>query len=582
MDPKRRPGASSGPREDAQGEAGPPTSRRWEELVLRSRLFDAAPVVLCIFDRDLRIMTVNEAATRAAGRSAQEMLGLHGSELVGGTTAAAMRASFDTVLATGEAIVDEEVTTTRPGDPPERRVWRVSRYPLRDTAGAVVAVGYAVEDVTEQRRAEAERDRVERRLRLLGRASALLDTSLDLSATIREIVTVVVPEFADVCELFLADEPYPAEADPDPLILRRVLWAYSPELPAPPGDLRPPHGEVIRVSKGYALQRVFATRKPVPVSPDDPRTVDLPAPYLSALVQHFQLRSGIIVPLLASGEFHGELTFAVTAARSYDAQDVQTAAEVGSRIASAIANARVFAYQRTAALTLQRALLPSDVPPIDALDLAWRYETGTVGTEAGGDWFDVIPLRCGRVALVIGDVMGRGLPAAALMGQLRGATRLLTRLGLSPADILTELDATTQDLDTESDGALASVIYALWEPATETVRLANAGHLPPALRHPDGSVALLDDTHSMILGVGSAEKATESRHRFPAGSTLALYTDGVVESPTVDIAEGCDRLLRALADPTDLTTTADRLLTLIDRGGGFDDDATLLLARRHP
>ncbi|WP_322759179.1 PP2C family protein-serine/threonine phosphatase [Frankia sp. Cr2] len=171
---------------------------------------------------------------------------------------------------------------------------------------------------------------------------------------------------------------------------------------------------------------------------------------------------------------------------------------------------------------------------MEGLELTWRYQPSTVSTEADGDWFDVIVLPTGRIALVIGDVMGRGLGAA-----------------------------------------------------TETVTLANAGHLPPALRHPDGTVELIGDTHGIMLGVGD-QKLTKTRCRFPAGSTLALYTDGLVESPTVGIGDGCQRLLDTLADTVDLPTianlptTANRLLRLIDRGNGFDDDVALLLARANP
>ncbi|OAA22771.1 Stage II sporulation protein E (SpoIIE), partial [Frankia casuarinae] len=157
----------------------------------------------------------------------------------------------------------------------------------------------------------------------------------------------------------------------------------------------------------------------------------------------------------------------------------------------------------------------------------------------------------------------------------RTAARTLARLDLPPAALLTELDAVTRSIDT-----IASVAYVIQDPATSTLTVANGGHLPPALRHPDGTADLLDDPHGIILGV-TEQTFTETRHRFPPGSTLALYTDGLVESPTVDIGEGCRRLLRILTETADLPTTADRLLTLLNRNDGndgYDDDVTLLLA----
>ncbi|WP_131746463.1 SpoIIE family protein phosphatase [Frankia sp. Cppng1_Ct_nod] len=552
-----------------------PTSDRWEEATLFSQIFDAAPIILSIIDRGRRIRAVNQAWVRAFGLSAENAVGRRVSELFPDLDP--VNAELDhRVMATGEAIIDDEVTTAMPADPSDRRVLRVCRYPLHDSAGARVAMGVAAVDVTEQRRAEAERDAVERRLRLLSRASGLLGASLDLSATLREIVTLVVPEFADTCELYLADEPYPLDADPDPLMLRRVVWAHSPDLPRPPPDLDlPQSGEMINVA-GRSPEQVFVTRQPIRIDIDDRLFDTSPAPRVAAVIRHFRLRSSIVVPLLAGGEYLGSAGFGVTAARPYDEGDVQTAAELGSRIASAIANARAFDHQRIAALTLQRALMPRDIPAVGGLELAWRYQPGTSGTEVGGDWFDVLPLRAGRVALVIGDVMGRGLGAAAAMGQLRTTVRTLARLDLPPAAVMTELEAVTRSIET-----IASVVYVVRDPANDTLTMVNGGHLPPALRHPDGTVELLGDVHGIILGVDE-QTFTETRHRFPAGSTLALYTDGLVESPAIDIDEGCRRLLRILSETADLSATADRLLTLINPSGGYDDDVTLLLARTRP
>ncbi len=201
--------------------------------------------------------------------------------------------------------------------------------------------------------------------------------------------------------------------------------------------------------------------------------------------RHFGIRSGLAVPLVAGGEFHGVVHFGLgPSGRTYTDVDARTAGELGSRIASAIANARAYARQRTAAVTLQRSVLPGDVPPVEGLDVAWRYEPGTAGTEVGGDWFDVIPLSAGRVALVIGDVMGRGLTAAAAMGQVRAAVRAFAALDLTAADVLTNLDDLVRAIGTGPDGTLVSAIYAIWEPATASITVANAGHLPPAHARP--------------------------------------------------------------------------------------------------
>jgi anti-sigma regulatory factor (Ser/Thr protein kinase) len=199
-------------------------------------------------------------------------------------------------------------------------------------------------------------------------------------------------------------------------------------------------------------------------------------------------------------------------------------------------------------------------------------------TEAGGDWFDVIPLSAGRFAFVIGDVMGRGVTAAAAMGQVSTAARAFAALDLPADDVLTYLDNLVQTMSAGPDGALVSCVYAIFEPATATISLANAGHLPPALRDADGEVHFLDDPGSALLGLGG-QRFTETRHQFPAGATLALYTDGLVESPVVDIDEGMQRLRRALSRPGTAHSTADRLMGLIDHDRGYDDDVTLLLVQ---
>ncbi|MGF7235444.1 MAG: PP2C family protein-serine/threonine phosphatase [Frankia sp.] len=204
------------------------------------------------------------------------------------------------------------------------------------------------------------------------------------------------------------------------------------------------------------------------------------------------------------------------------------------------------------------------------------------GTQAGGDWCDVIPLPTDRVALVVGDVMGHGLTAAALAGRLRTATRAYAAADLPTGTALTRLDSVVRALDPGPgpgpDGVLASAIYAIWDPPTATITVANAGHPPPLLRFPDGTVRCLDrdDAHGLILGV-QPQRVPEARYPFPAGSTLALYTDGLVESPVTSIDEGIRRLTEAFTQPGSLDTIADRLVENLDCPRSHHDNATLLL-----
>ncbi|MBL7499554.1 SpoIIE family protein phosphatase [Frankia sp. CNm7] len=556
-----------------RGTPGPaaPSSERPTDLdvELFVQLFDVAPTILTVTDRDLRVLAVNQTWSDATGVSKDEAVGAYIPDWYP-TVDHAHWETLRQVMATGRPVHDDEVTARHPRDPSDTRTWRFSGYPLRDAAGTTVAVGLAAVDVTEERRAQAQRDLAWRRLWLLSEASGLLGASLDLDATLREMVTLIVPEVADVCVLLLGDGPCPSGVEPDPFVLRCAVWARSADLPRPPDPDRFQPGSEIDVA-GTAVTRVFATHQPLLLDLDEPPG-DAGPLRAAGLARQVGLRFAILVPLLNGTDCLGCVGFGLTADRRYDEQDLRAVTELGGRIAAAIANARAYEAQRAAALTLQRALLPHDIPALPELDLAWRYHPGTGGTEVGGDWLDVIPLPAGRVALVIGDVMGHGLLAAAAMGQLRTATRTLALLDLPPAEVLSKLDTLIRGIDT-----LATMIYAVFDPGAHTLTMANGGHLPPALRRPDGAVELLETTDGIMLGVADAA-FTETQCPFPPGSTLALYTDGVVESPTVHVGEGTEHLLRVLAETTDLSTAADQLLALLDPADA-SDDATVLLAR---
>jgi PAS domain S-box-containing protein len=228
---------------------------------------------------------------------------------------------------------------------------------------------------------------------------------------------------------------------------------------------------------------------------------------------------------------------------------------------------------RQTALTLQRSLLPSSVPTSEELEVAVRYDAGVADTEVGGDWYDVIPLGGGRLAVVIGDVMGRGVHAAAVMGQLRTAVRTCARLDLRPWEVLEVLDDLVCDL---GDDGIATCVYGVFDPHTRELLLASAGHLPPVVRTAAGEVHRLEIEVSAPLGVGDASR--QSRVRLEPGSVLALFTDGLVEVRGSDIDAGLDALCRVLASgPDDLEALADAVLHRLSTDDADDDVALLLL-----
>ncbi|MET8454064.1 PP2C family protein-serine/threonine phosphatase, partial [Streptomyces sp. NPDC005209] len=232
---------------------------------------------------------------------------------------------------------------------------------------------------------------------------------------------------------------------------------------------------------------------------------------------------------------------------------------------------------------LQRTMLPETLPQATGVRLASRYLPAAETARVGGDWYDAIPLPGSRVALVVGDVMGRSLTSAAIMGQLRTTVRALSRTVHQPAELLRHLDELMSEL---GDDRMATCLYAVHDPVSHRITIANAGHPPPLLLHPDGRAEVLQVPPGAPVGVGGVDfEAVELDA--PAGATLLLYTDGLVESRLRDVWTGIEQLREMLAE-TAQTNEPDRLPPLeglcdevLDMlgPGDRDDDIALLAAR---
>ncbi|MDX6764820.1 SpoIIE family protein phosphatase, partial [Streptomyces sp. F8] len=205
----------------------------------------------------------------------------------------------------------------------------------------------------------------------------------------------------------------------------------------------------------------------------------------------------VLAPLIARGTVQGIAMFGRSPDRpAFTEQDVTLAGELASRAALCLDNARLYGRVQDIALTLQRALLPSAVASGAHVSVAHRYLPGSRITEVGGDWYDVINLPGDRVALVVGDVMGHGVPAAASMGRLRITAKAVAAHSRTPEALLTELDTCAR----ESGIQLATCLYLVYDPHTGRARIANAGHPPPLLRHPDGTVQTIGEGLGIPLG----------------------------------------------------------------------------------
>ncbi len=256
------------------------------------------------------------------------------------------------------------------------------------------------------------------------------------------------------------------------------------------------------------------------------------------------------------------------------AQDITDQRQAEREVLEAAAAREAAAREHHIAEQLQRSLLPDRDFDAASLDIAAYYRAGVEGTQVGGDWYDVIELAAGRTALVLGDVMGRGVRAAAVMGQLRATVRAYARLDLPPDELLHLLDAAVQDI---SEDMIVTCIYAIYDPADRRLEYANAGHLPPLLAAPGTATRRLD-AGGPPLGTGLNQVGGETVE-LPVGSTLMLYTDGLVEHRGSDIDDGIDRLAALLTDTDAPIDDLAGLLVQRMLPDGPDDDVAALVVR---
>ncbi|MER7728732.1 SpoIIE family protein phosphatase [Streptomyces sp. NPDC096323] len=477
------------------------------------------------------------------------------------------------LLASGRVATDE----LRPAG---NRLLAVNLRPTGERGGPPGTVA-TLRDTTELQALTGRAETVRERLMLLYRAGARIGTTLDVTTTAQELAEVAAPGFADCATVDLADP---------------VLRGEEPE---------PPSGEVMDMRRTalhgarpdhplYPLGRVIGF---VPTSPEGLGTSSghtwlvpdlaasqqwrLPDPGQAARILEYGFHSLLSVPLHARGVILGMANFwRAQNEAPFDAEDLSFAEELVARAAVSVDNARRYTREHEMAVTLQRSLLPSGLPEQNALDVAYRYLPAQAGVS--GDWFDVIPLSGARVALVVGDVVGHGLHAAATMGRLRTTVANFSTLDLPPDELLSHLDELVARMDqNETAGAAitgATCLYAIYDAVSGRCSVARAGHPGPALVLPDGTVEFPEIPAGLPLGIGGMPfEATELE--VPEGSRLVLYTDGLIERRDRDIDDGLEQLRDALAgrDRTPEETCDDVLEALLTSRPG--DDVALLVAR---
>ncbi|MDT3396168.1 SpoIIE family protein phosphatase [Streptomyces sp. B1866] len=565
----------------AAGAPGPGMSRDVLE-----RMVVNTPVGMGVMDTGLRFVWTNPALERYGGGTSEERYGKRFAECQPGLAPDLVEGQMRRALETGRPVVDFEYVGRPRSDPTRDRAFTTSFIRLEDSGGRPFGIGYTVVDVT-------DRYRSRQRLALLDRASEYIGRTLDVLQTAQDLADVAVPELAD----FVAVD-----------LLEQVVGGGEP--PAGPlGD-----AGLVRLLRG-GQQSVNAGVPEAVVAVGGPAVYHPWAPVIHCLVggtswhaarldplarewatdipggraarfAELGLHSAIVVPIRARGVTLGVTTFyRRQREESFDEDDLRLAEEFVARAAVCIDNARRYTRERDAALVLQHSLLPRGTPEQTAVDVASCYRPADELAGVGGDWFDVLPLSGARVALVVGEVVGHGIDAAATMGRLRTAVQTLADLDLTPEELLGHLDDLVGQVSREEGarpggGARAlgtTCLYVVYDPVTRRCRMAGAGHPAPAIVAPDGSVEFPDLPVGPALGIGGLPFESVER-TLEEGSVLALYTDGLLAGHR-DTGAGRERLRRVLERqilPLDglCRTAVDSLLP--ERP---PDDVALLMAR---
>ena len=413
----------------------------------------------------------------------------------------------------------------------------------------------------------------------LSEAAARIGSSLDLAQTAAEVAEAAVPGFADLTIIYAAERLLAADelAPPPAGAAVRRLAARRVGQPPDVADKLMRTGEVLVLGPDTPGSQAMTAGGPVLFDHLDGETARRIGRYGSGKATT-DFTSYMAMPLIARNVVVGCAIFGRTpASPAFNPGDVALAGELASRAAVCIDNARLYDQERRTAAALQQGLLPGQPHVPDGLEVAHRYLP--VGASViGGDWHDIVPLSGGRAALIVGDAMGHGPEAAAVMVQLRTAAHTLADLDLPPEQVLRRLDKMASEI---AAAPFATCIYAVIDPLGASCEIVQAGHLPPALVPPGGEATMLDLPPGLPLGLG-AECFQATRLNLTPGTTLALYTDGLVESRTRTIDAGlaalCHELGRVLAEPgTTLGEASDAVTQELRRHR--EDDITLVLAR---
>ncbi|MFD7685208.1 SpoIIE family protein phosphatase [Streptomyces sp. NPDC059781] len=551
-------------------------------------------VGIAIVDTELRFVWSNAALEQFGGGPAGRRLGLRFADIQPGMDAEAVEERMRHVLDTGERVIDYELVGRARSAPLRETAHVLSFTRLDDDRGRPMGVYYTVVDVTERHRAR-------RRLALLDRAGKQIGRSLDVLRTAQELADVTVPELADYVAVDLLEpvlrgaevQPGPPTGSDRVSLCRAGQRSLYEDLPRAFVET----GTVLWYLADSPPVRCLTTGRAWLQERLDPLALAWATPPggRESTFLELGLRSAMLVPVRARGVTLGITGFFRRRHDPFTEDDLHLAEDLVSRAAVSVDNARRYTRERDAALVLQRSLLPRRLPEQDAVEVSACYRPADELTGLGGDWYDLIPLSGARVALVVGEVPGHGIDAAAAMGRLRTAVRTLAAIDLPPEEVLAHLDDLASRLaQDEGDGESgefpgrsvgSGCLYVVYDPVTGQCTMAAAGHPAPAVVAPDGTVTFVDLPQGPALGVGGPPfEAVELD--LAEGSTLALHTDGLLAGgkPSPDgrpSPDGTDRerLRQALRGAaTALEPSCRAVVDMLVPARPYDDVA-LLMAR---
>jgi PAS domain S-box-containing protein len=495
----------------------PPDQFEQSDSALLETLVLEAPVAFAFYDTDLRYRRINRMLADINGVPMADHIGRRPTDVLPPALGAAVEMILTEVLRTHKVIADDDFTAVS-SVTGDLSHYQSQWFPARDEAGAVIGVAVLVTDVTARRRSEDALRRSQDRTARLQQATSALGGALS-TEDVRRVITETCESFMPGVEarLILVGERKAARADAEPRT---------------------------EVAKGRADKETLA------------------------------------LPLMVSGAQIGTLTLRWPDGKRAERDDRSFLESLAGQCAIALERARLYERQRSTAAALQRSLLPAELPDARGIELAARFRPGAAEADVGGDWYDAFALPDGRLVLVVGDVMGKGVIAAAGMGRLRAALRALAFVDPLPESVLRGLDRVFSA--TEEPDQIATLVYVLINPAARRAAVGGAGHLPLILLR-SGQAPELVDAGSGSTPLGWPEPRVQQTMELGPGDILMGLTDGLVERRGYDLDEGLAQVLEAVAEPAEsLDALVEQVTTTMLGHTAGRDDATLLAVRFVP